>query len=308
MAYYYNGYGTFGTSSGTNTGLSLNSNITNIATSAFNGNLKGFNSAYPRGAGTRADPGGGCTWWASGRAAMAYGNNWSGASHAGTWFSMLGGVRVSSWSEISDGDILCFGNSGYGHVAFVEAIGPSDIYVSEGASGNNNWNVIMMSHHDHGWFNSGHHWFWSDEIFQGVLKGSGSGGGVTPSPVEPDAPTPSGYTKFKLTVQKIDWVTVFHDYTSIYECGNNPTFGHDSGNQDEPKAPTHISSSSSRRDQRWEPFNMYTYERKLTYKSDKSENWSDWDMKYSGSSNFPLGSQPQYGNGWEIEWNDERDN
>lgn len=308
MAYYYNGYGTFGTSSGTNTGLKLNSNITNIATSAFNGNLKGFDSAYPRGAGTRADPGGGCTWWASGRAAMAYGNNWSGASHAASWFSMLGGVRVSSWSEISEGDILCFDNGGYGHVAFVEAIGPSDIYVSEGASGDNNWNVIMMSHHDHGWFNSGHHWFWSKEKFQGVLKGDGSGGGVTPSPVEPDAPTPSGYTKFKLTVQKIDWVTVFHDYTSIYECGNNPTFGHDSGNQDEPKAPTHISSSSSRRDQRWEPFNMYTYERKLTYKSDKSENWSDWDMKYSGSSNFPLGSQPQYGNGWEIEWNDERDN
>lgn len=48
-------------------------------------------------------------------------------------------------SDIEEGDVLCFDNGGFGHVAFVESKSGSTIRVSESAAGSNNYNVLLMS-------------------------------------------------------------------------------------------------------------------------------------------------------------------
>lgn len=96
-----------------------------------------------------------------------------------------------------------------------------------------------------------------------------------------------------------------YDYTgSIYECGTG-TFGTQSGTQDAPQAPTVIHPGGGRENERWEPFIMYTDERVLTYTSSGQPIWSNWETVYTGSENFQLGLQPAYGNGWEMEWEDD---
>lgn len=128
------------------------------------------------------------------------------------------------------------------------------------------------------------------------------GGGDDPdNPPGPDYIWVPGYYETLTTT-----VTDGYTYDDIIECGAGPLFADDSGDQDNPKAPTKISQSSSRINQRWEPFNMYTYERTLTYNQNDSTKWSEWELRDQGSENFELGGQPSYENGWTMEWDDER--
>ena len=303
MPYLYYGYGAYDSSYRTNTGLPYNTNIESIAVSARNGTLSGFNSGYSWT--------GGCTWWASGRSAMTGGRNWAGGGNASQWFGTFGGTYGISASQatassIEAGDVLCFG-SGYGHVAFVEEVGGDTLYISEAASGTNNYNVLCMSRQSlSSLLSNKSHWFWG-EPWQGVLKGSGSG----PSPVPPQPDPGPGdnwhWEDTTWTETSIEIVRHYVPYTDIYECGNNSVFGDQSGTQDVPQAPYKISNSLSRINQRWEPFNMYTDERTLTYTTDGQPIWSNWETKHTGSESFDLGDQPAYGNGWEMEWRGDDD-
>lgn len=139
------------------------------------------------------------------------------------------------------------------------------------------------------------------------LDNSGGGGNPDEPPVDPPSPGQKGHWEW--VEETITVVTSGgYDYTgTIYECGANDIWSGQSGTQDVPQAPTKISSSSSRINQRWEPFMMYTDERTLTYTSDGQPVWSNWETKYTGQDNFPLGSQPTYGNGWEMEWRGDDD-
>ena len=100
--------------------------------------------------------------------------------------------------------------------------------------------------------------------------------------------------------------TISLNYSTEYECGTGLVSGQ-TGSQDAPLAPVQMDGNpdGTRKNERWEPFNMYTYERTLTYDKDNNPVWSNWELKYSGSQTLTLGEQPSYGNGWEMDWGDE---
>lgn len=132
-----------------------------------------------------------------------------------------------------------------------------------------------------------------------------SGGHVDPQP----DPPPGANWRWEDTTWEQSTITLvphYVEYSDFYECGSG-VFGDQSGTQDDPQAPTLIHPKGDRLNERWEPFNMYTDERILTYTSDGKPIWSNWETKYTGSDNFPLGSQPTYGNGWEMEWQGDDD-
>lgn len=138
-----------------------------------------------------------------------------------------------------------------------------------------------------------------------------SGSAPTPGPPQPDPPPSSDWywddngewtETSTVIVPKV--VSYMNEY---YECGANNIWSGQSGTQDAPQAPTLIHPGGGRLNERWEPFNMYTDERILTYTTDGQPIWSNWETKYTGSESFLLGGQPTYGNGWEMEWQGDDD-
>lgn len=270
-----------------------------------------------------------CTWYAHGRAAEMRGNlgaaaprgNGSspgGYNNANTWDDpgYYGGhwSATSNWSDVRVGDLVVFdadsSGGGPGHVAVVESKSGDTGYLSSfngGRWAGGAYNELSLG--TIAWSVGSNFNGWSNAVFSGYLINhidvvDGSGGGENPD--EPPDPKPGGhYVWVEETITIV--TTGGYDYTgNIYECGTG-TFGDQSGTQDTPQAPHKISSSTSRINQRWEPFIMYTDERTLTYTPDGKPVWSNWETKYTGQDNFPLGSQPTYGNGWEMEWRGDDD-
>ena len=281
------------------------------------------------GDGTNAMPN--CTWYVRYRAMEA------GATNPVTYMGPAGYSWIqnagANWREASapwqPGDILIWD----GHVAFVEGDGQisesvyttggpgytlnrsgtaatlyndviahwnDDAYSIKGGAGGKLYNRYWRKQSGgSAWYGSNPSWILR---YYGNWSGGGGGGG---NPDDPPDPQPGGHWEW--VEETITTITSYtYTYSDIYECGVG-TFGDQSGTLDTPQAPYQISSSSSRINQRWEPFNMYTDERTLTYTTDGQPVWSNWETKYTGSDNFPLGSQPTYGNGWEMEWQGDDD-
>lgn len=83
-------------------------------------------------------PNGQCTWYCFGRAFERYGGPIQVSGNAGTWYANIvvgNGVskRSASSGPVSK-SIASFGNSGAGHVVFVEQVNGNDVYFTEGNS------------------------------------------------------------------------------------------------------------------------------------------------------------------------------
>lgn len=181
-------------------------------------------------------------------------------------------------------------------------VGPMERYSSDTTDGvkwdskDNIWNICRQNwigrcEYEHNINNPGYGLGTPLKVFR-------SGGHVDPQP-DPQPGDSWHWEDTTWTIEETSVESISIPLTTIYECGK---FTVDSGDQDNPKAPVHMTDQTDRENQRWEPFNMYTYERNLTYKEDTSQLWSGWDMKYQGSENFPLGNQPSMNNGWQIDW------
>lgn len=264
-----------------------------------------------------------CTSWVVHRSSQAFGvpcmtsydnaNTWMDKGSLGSQWVRLGGSPVP-------GDVVVLDDNHYGHVLFVETsniITQSNVWNPDGSGP---WYHLWADQMSYDTFHSpGHKYFscvnrssydgYLSMSYIGRLHYNGAGGGGT-NPDEPpdEPPTPGAKGEWVWhegeTVEVI--TTSQYTYTDRYECGVG-TFGDQSGTQDDPQAPTLIHPKGDRLNERWEPFNMYTDERILTYTSDGKPIWSNWETKYTGSDNFPLGSQPTYGNGWEMEWQGDDD-
>ena len=274
-----------------------------------------------------------CTCYAYGRAReMGLSVPVNGAPGASSWPSNVntsGGWSVKSYDgNVKRGDIIVYANT---HVAICESSssvtgswytgyrgysmvgkyydprpansywaqspkgGALTVYVGSTVSDVMNWGSNYQS-------NRFYHSGTPDNDGAGaalyVLVAPGEGGG---SEEDPGGGGGTGHWENIL----VDQTPV--DYTgTIYECGVG-VFGDQSGTQDTPQAPTVIHPGGGRERERWEPFIMYTDERVLTYTADGQPIWSNWETKYTGSENFDLGSQPTYGNGWEMEWQGDDD-
>ena len=243
-------------------------------------------------------PYGECTWWVWSQVYEYTQTQLPAWGNAEDW---LGNARSAGYStgsiyDAKPGDILCWGHrynpDTVGHVQYVVSDNGDTLRVSESwhdLSNPPNYVNISKSSPTYGQ---------GDGFpFQGVILIGGGGGG---DPDDPPPPQPGGHWEWvEETVTTTEYYSL--PYTDIYECGVG-LFSDQSGTQDEPLAPTSISQSTSRLNQRWEPFNMYTYERVLTYNANKSPKWSGWVLAYHGSDNIMLGNQPSYGNGWQIDW------
>lgn len=268
MAYSYTGYGPIDPDSSykTNSGLSYNENIKNIAYNAWKGKLEGFDSAY--------SVSGGCTWWASGRSVMSGGPSYPN-KNAANWFDTYGGeggipAKDVSASDIEPGDVLCFDDGGFGHVAFVESVSSSSIHVSESADGTNNYNIVMMSSQSiSSLISNKHHWFWSDEKFEGVLKGSGVAPGPDPPEPGPDPPDPPGPDPGGR------WEYDHTEYVTI-----DRTLCNDQQNPDVPSAEEASGiypTGEDIQDVRWDSIYYYTDERQIHYNHKSIGYWEeDW--------------------------------
>jgi len=251
-----------------------------------------------------------CTWYAVGRG-RELGADWqslSGLGDAENFYDNFGGSKSKSNPQL--GDIICFngavsprtGSYVPGHVMVIESINGSSLTCSDfNGSGDESFGVRTVT--------AGEALFGRYD-FEGYLHlgvgGGGGGGNPDDPPVDPPSPGQQGHWEW--VEETIEIITTYSiPYTDMYECGGDNIWSGQSGTQDVPQAPTRISSSTSRMNQRWEPFNMYTDERTLTYTVDGQPVWSNWETKYTGSDSFMLGGQPTYGNGWEMEWQGDDD-
>lgn len=228
-----------------------------------------------------------CTWWVWGRVDEAQNIQLPPWSNAEYWYAraQAAGYDVGGIYTAKPGDILCWGHrynpDTVGHVQYVESDNGTTLTVSESYASLSSPPAYVTIDKSNPTYGRG-----DGFPFQGVIHLSGGGGG-------------SGHWETILVEQTPV------DYTgTIYECGVG-TFGSQSGTQDSPQAPTVIHPGGDRENERWEPFIMYTDERTLTYTSSGQPVWSNWETAYTGSENFQLGLQPAYGNGWEMEWEDD---
>ncbi len=248
-----------------------------------------------------------CTWWVWGRVDEAQGIQLPAWGNAENWYAraQAAGYDVGGIYTAKPGDILCWGHrynpDTVGHVQYVESDNGTTLTVSESYAGLSSPPAYVTISKSNPTYGRG-----DGFPFQGVIHLSGGGGGGD-DPDDPPEPQPGGHWEW---VEETITVITYggYDYTgTIYECGANDIWSGQSGTQDAPQAPTLIHPGGGRLNERWEPFNMYTDERTLTYTTDGQPVWSNWETKYTGSDNFLLGQQPTYGNGWEMEWQGDDD-
>ena len=243
-------------------------------------------------------------------------------------FTSDGWTRISSINDVEPGDVIefddysiCFVESGRGSSAICSHSwyttvsgrahnydGSLDRYSTDatGTSSSSVWNYCVSKWPDRCWFTHTAGGYTSGS-FYAAYRPPGGGGGGNPDepPVDPPSPGQQGHWEWvEETITSI--IPHVYTYTDIYECGVG-IFSDQSGTQDSPQAPILIHPGGGRLNERWDPFNMYTDERTLTYTADGQPVWSNWETKYNGMDSFPLGSQPTYGNGWEMEWQGDDD-
>ena len=247
-----------------------------------------------------------CTWWVWGCVYEYQNMSLPGWGNAENWYYRAKAAGYSTSGDIysaKPGDILCWDHrynpDTVGHVQYVVSDNGSTLTVSESYAGLSSPPAYVTISKSNPTYGRG-----DGFPFLGIISLNGGGGGGG-DPDNPPEPKPGGHWEWVEDGGVVlEYIVI--DFTDIYECGKG-TFKDQSGNQDTPQAPIQLDGNpdGSRLDERWEPFNMYTYERNLTYLQDKSPIWSEWELKYQGSDNFPLGVQPEYGNGWEVKWEDE---
>ena len=250
---------------------------------------------------------GGCTWWVSARSQHVGGYSFGGLGNACNWYDNYTGTKQpsSSYNSISAGDVLCFDDGGYGHVAFVESRSGNSILISEAANSNNHPSWLCVWWVDLSSLAAGHHWWWSSESFEGILKNITSGGGDDPD--DPPEPQPGGHWEWveETIVTTTHWQA---NYTEAWNNGRSINGQHNlysgnDGTQALPMAPM-PSESTSRYNNVWEPINCFTEERTMTYDSTGHPVWSDWKLVSSGSNYVPVRTYAPL-NGWEMEWGDD---
>ena len=214
-----------------------------------------------------------CTWWVWGRVNEETGADLGGLGNAMNWYNnvtALKGYNVSpSIYDASPGDILCWdkrtnddGSITVGHVQYVESVSATHVHITESYAALNGASAefdIEKSNPRYGK---------TPFPWEGVIL-IGHGGGGSGDDEEGE-----GGTRI---------VPVVVDIRES-ECGKGVA-ADQTGSQDEPKAPYQMDGNpdGTRQNERWEPFNMYTYERTLTYDQNNNPVWSSWEQKYSGS-------------------------
>lgn len=233
-------------------------------------------------------------------------------------FAADGWTPLNSVNDVEPGDVIEFSNHS---IAFVEsgrgasATCSHSWYTTEtgyaspgyrtkddktGDTAEKVWSYCLSKWEGRCWFTHS-----ADAYgFYAAYRPPGGGGGGDPDEPPEDPPGAKGH--WERVEEIIESSTPYYIDIGENECGKG--VGSDqTGSQDEPKAPYQMDGNpdGSRLNERWEPLNMYTYERIMTYDQNDNPVWSSWEQKYSGSQTVMLGEQPAYGNGWEMDWGDE---
>ena len=231
-----------------------------------------------------------CTWWVWGRVHEETGIDMGGLGDAMNWYDRAGTKDLGTSPSIYDanpGDILCWdkrADGTVGHVQYVESVSATHVHITESYAALNGASAEFDID------KSNPHYGKTPFPWEGVIL-IGHGGGGSGDDEEGEGGT-------RVVPVAVD--------IGENECGRG-VGSNQTGSQDEPKAPYQMDGNpdGTRQNERWEPFNMYTYERTMTYDSDWNPVWSDWSLEHQGSTTLQMGEQPSYGNGWEVEWGDE---
>ncbi len=87
---------------------------------------------------TNLFPEGQCTWYAFGRAFERYGGPLPVSGDGGSWYNNVvewpGVTKRAKTNDPVSKSIACFGDSGAGHVVFIEQVTGGNVYFTEGNS------------------------------------------------------------------------------------------------------------------------------------------------------------------------------
>ena len=238
-----------------------------------------------------------CTWWVWQRVYDLQDEELPSWGNAENWFrrAQEAGYSTGGIYSAKPGDILCWGHrynpETVGHVQYVESDNGTTLTISESYSSASSVPKYVEISKANPQYGQG-----DGFPFQGVIFLDGE----HDDPDDPPPPQPGGHWEWVEETVTVT-TTKYVNYTDIYECGVG---NWDSGTQDDPKAPIEIHGGSPRDNERWEPFNSYTYERILTYTSDHSPLWSSWESAYTGSDDFLFTNLPSTYSGWVMNWDD----
>lgn len=268
-----------------------------------------------------------CTWYAHGRTAEMRGNlgaaapfgdghNQGGYGNAWDWYSSggCGGhwSRTSNWSDVRAGDVVVFGEESPGHVAVVEWKDSSNATLSafnNPSAGYNHKSLGLLPWTPGSNFN-GPKYTWGNATgkFRGyiinhtdkLVEDSGGGGeaGWVFERVEEYTPSPDENV-----------------------CGEG-TWASGSGSQNYPRVPERYDQAQEdavpgkhwRKDERWEPVNLKTYIRYITYQETSEDSYtpvfSNWILEDSASlegtylCGYDTNAQGPI-DGWKMYWDED---